>query len=98
MKDKHYYNELLGFYSELLTVRQKELMEYYFSDDLSLSEISENLGITKSAVSDIIKRVQNSLQNYEDKLKLVAKHKKRLEICKNDADLYNKLLHIEEGE
>ena len=98
MSDKYYYNELLDFYRELLTKRQKEIMDYYYGEDLSLSEIAINLGITKSAVSDIIKRVQNSLKNYEDKLNLLAKHKKRLQLSQYDKELYNSLLQIEQGD
>jgi len=96
--NKEYLNELLDFYEELLTKRQKEIMELYYRDDFSLSEISENLGISRSAVSDMIRRCENILEDYEDKLKLLFKHKKRLELCHNDRELYAKIMEIEEEE
>ena len=98
MLDKNYFNELLDFYQVLLTERQSEIMNYYYREDYSLSEISENLGISKSAVGDIIKRVQKSLLSYEERLQLLEKHKKRLCLGSNNRELYEQLLKIEEGD
>ena len=95
---KEYGNELLDFYEELLTAHQKEIMDLYYRNDFSLSEISENLKISRSAVNDLIKRCENTLNNYETKLKLLAKHKKRRELCKDDKELYDKMMKIEEEE
>ena len=53
-------------------------------DDLSLSEIGENLNITRSAVHDAIKKSTSFLLSYEEKLKLLEKENKKnklLEIC-----------------
>ncbi len=60
-----YYNQLLPFYSDLLTQRQKEIMEMYFFEDLSLTEIAENLQISRNAVYDTIKKGENLLKEYE---------------------------------
>ena len=52
---------LLDFYSEMLTQKQREVIEYYYNDDLSLSEIAMNEGITRQGVRDSIKRAESQL-------------------------------------
>lgn len=59
---------LLDCYGELLTERQRNTMELYYCEDLSLSEISEPQGITRQAVRDLIKRSEQTLLDYENKL------------------------------
>lgn len=59
---------LLDCYGELLTRHQRNTMELYYCEDLSLSEISEPLGITRQAVRDLIKRTEQLLLEYEEKL------------------------------
>lgn len=59
---------LLDCYGDLLTEHQKSVMELYYCEDLSLAEIGNPLGITRQAVRDIIKRTENILLNYEEKL------------------------------
>lgn len=73
-------NALLDWYESLLTTKQKEVMGLYFKEDYSLSEIGENLNISRSAVSDLIKRTSKILNEYENKLKLVQKYNKRSEV------------------
>ena len=53
--------------------------EYYF-DDLSLSELSENYNISRAAVSDMLKRSEKIMRDYEEKLNLVEKFHVRIEI------------------
>ena len=64
---------LLDFYGELLTPRQRELSEYYYNDDLSLSEISELTGLTRQGVRASIEKSRSLLLNYENKLGLCDK-------------------------
>ena len=47
---------LLDFYGDVLTEKQRDVMEQYYNDDLSLSEIADNFGITRQGVRDAIKR------------------------------------------
>ena len=47
---------LFDFYGELLTDRQKEFYDLYYNEDLSLSEIAENYGISRQGVRDVIVR------------------------------------------
>lgn len=59
---------LLDFYGELLTEKQRDVMELYYCEDLSLSEIGNPMGITRQAVRSFIKRGEEILLNYEEKL------------------------------
>ena len=63
---------LYDFYGELLTEHQKQIYELYL-DDLSLSEIANELGISRQGVHDLIKRCNKILDGYEEKLRLVQK-------------------------
>ncbi len=71
---------LLDCYGELLTEKQRSVMELYYFEDLSLSEIGEPLGITRQAVLNLIRRTENILQNYESKLGF-ARRMKELRTC-----------------
>lgn len=64
---------LYDYYGELLTEHQKKIYEDAVYQDLSLSEIAEEAGISRQGVHDLIKRCDKILQEYEDKLHLVAK-------------------------
>lgn len=64
---------LYDFYGELLTPHQKKIYEDAIVNDLSLSEIANEQGISRQGVHDIIKRCDKSLAEYEEKLHLVEK-------------------------
>lgn len=66
-------NRLIDFYGELLTSHQQEILSLYYYMDLSLSEISEQLDISRNGVYDALKKGVKLLEKYEDKLHLVAK-------------------------
>lgn len=68
---------LYDFYQDLLTEKQKQFIELYFQDDLSLGEIAEETGISRQAVYEHIKRAETLLEDYEEKLKLLEKFEKR---------------------
>lgn len=59
---------LLDCYGDLLTDHQRNVMELYYCEDLSLAEIGTPMGITRQAVLSLIKRTEGILQNYEEKL------------------------------
>ena len=61
---------LLDFYGEILPERRRDIMDLYYNDDLSLSEIAEQMGITRQAVRDSIKKTEQELFFYEEKLGL----------------------------
>ncbi|MDD2978692.1 MAG: YlxM family DNA-binding protein [Hespellia sp.] len=64
---------LYDFYGELLTEHQKEIYEQFVLEDLSLSEIAADEGISRQGVHDLIKRCHKILNSYEEKLHLVEK-------------------------
>ena len=64
---------LFDFYGELLTDRQKEFYDLYYNEDLSLSEIAENYGITRQGVRDVIVRAEAYMTEIEDKTGLVKR-------------------------
>ena len=64
---------LYDFYGELLTEHQKEIYEQFIVDDLSLSEIAKDAGISRQGVHDLIKRCNKILEEYEEKLHLVER-------------------------
>ena len=63
---------LLDFYGDMLTEKQRDFLGYYYNDDLSLSEIAENEGITRQGVRDSIKRAEAQLFDMEERLGLRA--------------------------
>ncbi|MFQ9140856.1 MAG: YlxM family DNA-binding protein [Oscillospiraceae bacterium] len=68
---------LFDFYGELLTERQKEFYELYYDEDLSLSEIAENYGISRQGVRDVIVRAEAYMTEIEDKTGLVRRFMQR---------------------
>lgn len=64
---------LYDFYGELLNERQRKIYEDFYFNDLSLSEIASEEGISRQGVHDLIKRCSRSLEDYENKLRLVEK-------------------------
>ncbi len=64
---------LFDIYGGLLTDKQRTCLDYYFNDDLSLSEISAELGVSRQAVHDLLKRVEQILERYENALGMLAK-------------------------
>ena len=69
------YSVLLDCYGELLTEKQRETLDYYYNEDLSLSEISEIVGTSRQGVMDIIKRSEQQLNAFEQKLGLKLRFK-----------------------
>lgn len=64
---------LLDFYGELLTEKQRECFDLHYNEDLSLSEIAEQLGISRQGVWDNIRRAEAAMQEIESKTGLIRR-------------------------
>ena len=71
MDSAFYASMLYDFYGTLLSESQREVMALYHEDNLSLSEIAEELGQTRQAVHYTLKKAETALKDYESKLGLV---------------------------
>ncbi|MDY3119209.1 MAG: sigma factor-like helix-turn-helix DNA-binding protein [Peptoniphilus sp.] len=84
-------NVLLDLYDQLLSDRQRQVMDLYYKEDYSLNEIADLLHISKQAVSEHIKRAEAALKNYESTLGLANKTKRwnedAEEICESLEEL-----------
>ena len=89
MKNQTYRMTMLfDFYGELLTDRQKEFFDLYYNEDLSLTEIAENAGISRQGVRDVIVRAEGILTELEDKTGLIKRFhtmKGQLQQVRDDA-------------
>jgi predicted DNA-binding protein YlxM (UPF0122 family) len=74
-----YASMLYDFYGSLLSEAKREVMSMYHEDNLSLSEIAEELGQTRQAVHYTLKKAEKALEEYEDKLGLIAAYEKNQE-------------------
>lgn len=70
-------NGLIPFYENLLTPRQREIIKFYYYEDLSLAEIAENLEISRNAVYDTIRKTAQILDRYEEQLHLKRDYENR---------------------
>ncbi len=97
---------LLDFYGPLLTDRQQEVFQMYFHDDLSLGEIGEELGVSRQAIYDIVRRTGLILEEFDSKLGLIERHRERqllygellalIELCRQDGASSPHLIAMEE--
>ena len=85
---------LLDYYGMILTDKQREAVEFYYNDDLSLGEIAENLNISRQGVRDSIKRSEAILYEAEEKLglmKLSRTLNESLDIIRKNIDVIDEL-------
>ena len=73
-------NALFEFYAALLTDKQMNYIELYYADDYSLAEIAEEVGVSRQAVYDNIKRTEKILEDYEMKLHMYSDYIVRSQI------------------
>lgn len=65
---------LFDYYSEMLTEKQREYFDLYYGENLSLSEIAENDGISRQGVRDVIVRAESIMEDAEAKLGMIRQH------------------------
>lgn len=90
-----YKSLLYDFYGELLTDKQKDIVDMYYNNDLTLSEISEQIGISRQGVYDALKRAENTLEDYEKKLGLVEKLLQQKSLLKKISSMLDQILSSE---
>ncbi|MCR4771377.1 MAG: DNA-binding protein [Oscillospiraceae bacterium] len=69
---------LFDYYGDLLTDKQREYFDLYYRDDLSLSEIAENEGVSRQAVRDMLVRAEGILEDTERRTGFIARHDRLL--------------------
>lgn len=84
---------LCQIYGKLLTEKQFEILNDYYNNDLSLSEIAENNEITRQAVRDIIKKGESKLFELEEKLSIMEKMMKQEKLLQ---EVLNELSKIQD--
>ena len=89
---------LFDFYGQLLTEKQIEIIDMYYNNDLSLSEISEQLGISRQGVYDTLKRAERTLFEYEEKLGLVNRFLLQKEGLSDINEKLDKILASDEND
>ncbi|MBU1141285.1 MAG: hypothetical protein KKG64_02055 [Firmicutes bacterium] len=83
---KEQLNQLFDLYGALLTEKQILYFEHYYREDYSLQEIAELYHVSRNAVFDNLKKVEEHLIYYEEKLKLLEKHDKRMKLIDEAID------------
>ena len=97
--DKNVFISLLNdFYGELLTPKQRQYIDLYYNDNLSLGEIGENEGISRQGVRDILVRAENTLLETEEKTGLVARHTALLRQIGEAERLAEELMRLSDGQ
>ncbi len=84
-EDRIRLGSLYRMYGPLLTEKQRTCTELYFYDDLSLSEIADGMKISRQAVSDLLRRVKESLEHDEELLGFLKQSEQASHIL-NEAD------------
>ena len=77
---------LFDYYEDLLTESQKSYFIDYYFNNLTLAEISENMNVSRNAVSKDLKLTVEKLNNYEEKLKLIERDKKLRKVIREIPD------------
>ena len=79
-------------YGSMLTIRQREIINLYYEENFSLSEIAEEFSISRQAVHDTLKKAEKALAVYERKLGLVEKFKKSEKAVRSIDKIIEKLV------
>lgn len=78
---------LLDYYAPMLTEKQRDVIDLYYNEDLSLSEIAEHEAITRQGVRDSIKRGEQTLYDMEEKFHLAERSEKFSAVINEIAEL-----------
>lgn len=84
MKDIVKLTILFDYYEKLLKENDKECFKDYYFNNLSLSEIAENNNVSRNAIHKKLKKIEEELNSYEEKLRLYRKEQQILELIKDE--------------
>ena len=85
-------NEYLDIYGPLLTARQQDILSLYYGEDLSYTEISEELGISRAGVMDTVHRASAQVEKYEHVIGKKKKKHKIIQLCQEKK--YNEITNV----
>ena len=94
MDDVVFFNSLYDFYGVLLTDKQRLYFEDYYQNNLTLSEMAINYGVSRNAIHKQLKVIIEIMKDYESKLGLVDKVNKILCLVRDDKDLLEKIERV----
>lgn len=96
MEERNNLIILYDYYGGLLSDKQKEYFEQYYFENLSLSEMAENLNISRNAIHKVLKNITTKLYKYEEILKLKEKNQKLEKIVNTipDKNIQNQIKKI----
>ena len=103
MEKSIHVSMLLEIYGKLLTDKQRDILDLYYNDNLSLSEIAEELGITRQGVHKNLVDAENKLFDYEEKLMILKNRLEKQEILENiikkesDKDIKDELIKLQQN-
>lgn len=83
---------LFDFYGNLLTEKKQHVMRLYHEENLTLSEIAEDAGVSRAAVHDSLKKAERQLADFENKLGLVEKFMKTEDAVERAGSMIDRLL------
>lgn len=89
---------LFDFYGELLTEKQREYYDLHYNEDLSLTEIAEQSGITRQGVWDMIRRAEAAMEQIEEKTGLIKRMSERAQIISRLEEKLSALQKLSGGE
>ena len=92
LEKKEHIILLHDMYGDLLTDKQNQYISLYYEEDLSLSEIADDLHVSRNAVYDNLKRAIKLMETYEEKLHLLERHQKRMALI-DEIEEENKKKH-----
>ncbi|MGN1398414.1 MAG: YlxM family DNA-binding protein [Erysipelotrichaceae bacterium] len=78
MEKFDYINQLLPFYIDLLTEKQQEIVSLYYYENYSLSEIAQQLSVSRNAVYDALKKSIAAIDKYESLMHLSSNYNQRM--------------------
>ena len=89
---------LLDFYGEMLTEKQRQCFDLHYNEDLSLSEIAEQSGISRQGVWDNIRRAEAAMEDMEEKTGLIRRFRETREALEEMRKPIRSLMEISRGQ